>query len=551
MMLGASNGDKVRSLWEGNAVPYPSESEAVQALLSHVVYYTRDTAQIERIASSSRLCSHSQKWMERADYRERSINSAIEFIAPMTATAEAAVEIAALPADLPDDSAFYAQQAVSVRSDELPQPVREIADYLAASRQRLVTLAEIIAACFAISSVTGKRARIVNRGRIYYLNLFMAITDESGEDKSGLHELLAALLTEGDEPVAPSVDVMSDSTMEAFIKFNGGTLAAEKSGDKLSQRRREREMIARHREDLEGSAALVDEMRAFMQQMIPETQRSRNGALFCKLADNADVVTRTKGEGVGVIGDACISILGFTTPDRYNVEIRNPQNIEAGVAFRIVPVNLKQTQLIGYSSREADKPAAQKALVELRALVCGVADLSKRINIVFTGDGDPLGQSRDKFAGTPLAQHFGKLRPEEWKRLKNKLLIQAAKLAGLLALAAESQRQSTLDPFLNVESVESIDASPYLDLACRIIGISHISNAFHEVLLTEQAERMNRVFDVVRRAGKHGCPRWRLVQRSDLDGRVVDDAIGMLLNKGDVAKVPTDGGKSFVYRAVR
>jgi primase-polymerase (primpol)-like protein len=72
----ASNGDKFERLWNGDTSGYPSHSEADQALANMLAFWTGgDAAQIERLFNRSGLTR--QKWSERSDYRERTIQKAI------------------------------------------------------------------------------------------------------------------------------------------------------------------------------------------------------------------------------------------------------------------------------------------------------------------------------------------------------------------------------------------------------------------------------------------------------------------------------------------
>jgi hypothetical protein len=76
-MFAASNGSAVRRLWEGDTEGYPSHSEADCALCAHLAFWTggnRD--RIDRLFRQSGLCRG--KWIERADYRERTISKALE-----------------------------------------------------------------------------------------------------------------------------------------------------------------------------------------------------------------------------------------------------------------------------------------------------------------------------------------------------------------------------------------------------------------------------------------------------------------------------------------
>ena len=75
-MLNASNGDKVRALWNGDATAHGSASEADLALCSSIAFYTGpDRARIDLVFRRSGLMR--EKWNERADYRDATISKAL------------------------------------------------------------------------------------------------------------------------------------------------------------------------------------------------------------------------------------------------------------------------------------------------------------------------------------------------------------------------------------------------------------------------------------------------------------------------------------------
>ena len=77
-MAGASNGVKFEALWSGDIRGYPSPSEADQALLNILAYWTQgDRARMERLFGKSAL-GQRKKWRERPDYRNRTIDKALE-----------------------------------------------------------------------------------------------------------------------------------------------------------------------------------------------------------------------------------------------------------------------------------------------------------------------------------------------------------------------------------------------------------------------------------------------------------------------------------------
>lgn len=73
----AADGDKFKVLWSGDISGYKSHSEADQALCTLLAFWTGGDAQrIEHLFSQSGLVR--EKWWNREDYRERTINTAIE-----------------------------------------------------------------------------------------------------------------------------------------------------------------------------------------------------------------------------------------------------------------------------------------------------------------------------------------------------------------------------------------------------------------------------------------------------------------------------------------
>lgn len=88
--MRAENGEKFVKLWYGDTSGYSSESEADLALASMLAYWLRpnaDFASIEQLFSQSTLGKR-EKWLERADYRERTICKAIDGLTvfPSTST---------------------------------------------------------------------------------------------------------------------------------------------------------------------------------------------------------------------------------------------------------------------------------------------------------------------------------------------------------------------------------------------------------------------------------------------------------------------------------
>jgi AAA domain len=75
---GAKNSSKFEALWGGNTSGYASHSEADQALISLLAFYTQDEAQLDSLYRRSGLCR--EKWLKRSDYRRSTINKALSSV---------------------------------------------------------------------------------------------------------------------------------------------------------------------------------------------------------------------------------------------------------------------------------------------------------------------------------------------------------------------------------------------------------------------------------------------------------------------------------------
>jgi len=71
----AKNAAKFEALWVGDTTGYASHSEADQALISLLAFYTQNEGQLDSLYRRSGLCR--EKWLKRPDYRQRTIETAL------------------------------------------------------------------------------------------------------------------------------------------------------------------------------------------------------------------------------------------------------------------------------------------------------------------------------------------------------------------------------------------------------------------------------------------------------------------------------------------
>src|SRR5215217_3521543 len=71
----AKNVAKFKALWQGDISGYASHSEADQALVSLLAFYTQDENQLDSLYRQSALCR--EKWLKRSGYRRSTIEKAL------------------------------------------------------------------------------------------------------------------------------------------------------------------------------------------------------------------------------------------------------------------------------------------------------------------------------------------------------------------------------------------------------------------------------------------------------------------------------------------
>jgi hypothetical protein len=129
---GAKNSSKFEALWSGDTSGYASYSEADQALISLLAFYTQDEAQLDSLYRHSGLCR--EKWLKRSDYRRSTIEKALSNLAETYSPSDdgARMVVGNVHASLPSPSpSLYKEEgrgrkleAVRFSDMEVPGPRR-------------------------------------------------------------------------------------------------------------------------------------------------------------------------------------------------------------------------------------------------------------------------------------------------------------------------------------------------------------------------------------------------------------------------------------------
>src|SRR5215218_5204034 len=135
---GAKNAGKFEALWGGDTSGYASHSEADQALVSLLAFYTQDEGQLDDLYRKSGLCR--QKWIERPDYRQRTIQRALSNLTETYSPADDGARMvvgnghASLPSPSPslykDEGRGRKLEAMKFSDMEAPRPRRYLLEDL-------------------------------------------------------------------------------------------------------------------------------------------------------------------------------------------------------------------------------------------------------------------------------------------------------------------------------------------------------------------------------------------------------------------------------------
>jgi uncharacterized protein (TIGR02271 family) len=129
---GARNATKFEALWGGDTSGYASPSEADQALVSLLAFYTQDEGQLDSLYQRSGLCR--EKWMRRSGYRHSTIDKALSGLSETYTPSDDGARMvvgnghASLPSPSPslykDEGRGRKPEAVRFSEMEVPGPRR-------------------------------------------------------------------------------------------------------------------------------------------------------------------------------------------------------------------------------------------------------------------------------------------------------------------------------------------------------------------------------------------------------------------------------------------
>jgi hypothetical protein len=190
MASTAANADKFIGLCEGDwaAMGYPSQSEADEALLSILAFYSKSNDQVTRLFRQTHLGE--RKKAQRDDYLRRSlVRVRSTEIAPVDLSMLASPINSALPINAP--KAFTRPPGI----------VGDVADYIYQAAVRPVPEIALAGAIALVAGIVGRSYNISNTG----LNQYLLVLAPTGTGKEGAAAGIDRLIT-AVRQVVPSID---------------------------------------------------------------------------------------------------------------------------------------------------------------------------------------------------------------------------------------------------------------------------------------------------------------------------------------------------------
>jgi len=443
------------------------------------------------------------------------------------------------------DVASNKKETCPLHHSRLPLAIRGIVNHLAKATDEEPNIKHIFSALLTLGAAVGKRAMWKNRGNEYSTALAAAIMAHSGDNKSGLHnqvELVAAPYVATDTP--------SSSTLEAFLEMYGQRVAVDPTHAPAKKLADIQHAKALGRQNRMGHFLVIDELRTWLLTMVPTMEQIRAGQALCKIIDNVDYTNSTVRNGCRVMAGTALTFLGFTQVDEWNNEMRTARFKIGGLAGRIIPVNPQSFDIREWGDDNYTDYGTH--LGQINALLA-----NNEITIQFGNDPkvDVVGEHKRQFLALDKVKEYTKnITESELNSMINKIVVQSAKVAAILAIASVAEQWQDNDTafggHVSNPTIDTVDPTPYLVLAFQLVGYSHLMSASYISATTEEGDRLDRLMTLIDRKGNQGATTRDLYKAMHLPARDIDGLIRMQMDAGVIREVEqeTRQGTRFIYK---
>jgi hypothetical protein len=379
----AKNKDKFYMLFEGKH--QENNSEADLALIAVLAFYTQDKEQLDRLFRQSKL--YRDKWEKRADYRERTIEKALEGIKETYQPHRGEQKQGSIadswdnPRPIGEDDNLEMQFPLDALPEVLNSAVKEVSRALRVD-PALPSLPGLGMTALQI----GKKALVKEKEGLYHhASQFLCGVAESGERKSSVYELILegvkrALDLELEEYEKKKTEVRAHNDL---IKEEAAHIKAEVRGNKL---------------DREKAGEVLAKLYATQKPMPPEPfnfgDDLTSERLFQKIAehkgtygvfssDARGIFAKILGKGTkdGSSGES-IYLGGMWGDDISRSRVGSNKGMEGGEDLRVRKPALTTVALIQpdiWSEMAKDKRMRQSGMISRISLVIPTSQMGTRI----------------------------------------------------------------------------------------------------------------------------------------------------------------------------
>jgi phage gp36-like protein len=400
MASTAANASKFVGLCDGDwqALGYPSQSEADEALLSILAFYSKSNEQCIRMFRQTALANRAKA--ARNDYLERTLRK-------VRSTEIPPVDLSALTS--PINAALPVNQAKAFARP--PGLVGDIADYIYATAVRPVPEIALAGAIALVAGVSGRSYNISSTG----LNQYIIVLAPTGTGKEGAAQGVDKLVT-AVRQIVPSIDT-----------FIGPRTFA--SGQGLSR-------VLEHQSCF---VSFLGEFGLTLQQICDPQPSSAELALRQMLLDLYSksgwaqllrtVAYSDRDKNVKEVQAPAVTIFGESTPETFFDNL-SATHVASGLIPRFSVIEYRGPR----PPRNLHQPPPPKDLVDRFAQLAAVALASQQnrtcLPVSIADDAQTLLNSFDAKADAAINDASGEIDRQLWNRAH----LKALKLAALLAV---------------------------------------------------------------------------------------------------------------------
>lgn len=416
--------------WVGS---YPSQSEADQAYMNIIAYYTNNKEQVKRIYIKSKLAQTDPK-RKTAKYQNRTVNTAFDQKIPPLNFDKLREELNGVVAQRSELAAHNGSVAGSnPASPTIPLPpglMGEIAQFIYASAPRPVPEVALAAAIGLMAGICGRAYNISGTG----LNQYVLLLAMTGAGKEAMAEGIDRLMSTVRKQVPTSSTFIGPSEISsgsALFKYLGNTSQSFVS------------LLGEFGFRLKAlSASNANNAEISLRRMILD--------LYNKSGHNrvlASSAYSKKEDSTSSVPSPAFSILGESTPEKF-YEVLNEDMISEGLLPRFLLIEYKGGRVSNNESRANIVPTISliTSLASLTAHCDSInhSNPSRVVNVQADDEASKFLYDFDKIADAKINSADRDVIRQLWNRAHIKVL----KLAALVAVG-----ENMGHPVINLNTV--------------------------------------------------------------------------------------------------